>query len=427
MTSNPIIHLSQFQTEMIQSPARFKVAVCGRRSGKSTVARIKAYKFAVENPGSRTWLVAKTYTQAYSLYWEQFVGEGRNVGTGKADRLFPEMLVKEVQKSNLTITLINGSVIQLKGSDSPDSLLGEGLDLLIFDEFQSQSPSVWYKLYPMISDTGGEVWIIGTPRGYNHLYDRWYLGAPDNPTPSRGWRSWLVTTETAGQVAPDEIDLARGNMSSKEFAQEYLASFENLSGVVYDAYDPQLNSRDDITLIGDNINKPLLVGVDFNVNPITASVAVLSGTELHVCDEIYIENSNTRELIQEIKKRYPGRAIICYPDPSGSRRQTSAPSDDHTLLREAGFSVKARPKHPTVKQRINAVNGMFCNANGVRKLYVHPRCQHLIKGIRGLTYNAKGEPDKSLGLDHITDALGYNVELLVNGAGGGGQTNAFGY
>ena len=50
------------------------------------------------------------------------------------------------------------------------------------------------------------------------------------------------------------------------------------------------------------------------------------------------------------------------------------------------------------------------NADGDRRIYAHPRCKHLVKALEGLTYvEGSHQPDKSGGLDHITDALGYLV------------------
>jgi hypothetical protein len=53
---------------------------------------------------------------------------------------------------------------------------------------------------------------------------------------------------------------------------------------------------------------------------------------------------------------------------------------------------------------------MLKNANGDVRLYIHPRCTELIKGLDGMTYKpGTSQPDKSLGIDHITDALGYCI------------------
>jgi hypothetical protein len=63
-----------------------------------------------------------------------------------------------------------------------------------------------------------------------------------------------------------------------------------------------------------------------------------------------------------------------------------------------------------VADKINTINGAFKNANGDIRLVVDGRCRSLCKALDGLTYRPdSSEPDKSLGLDHITDALVYLV------------------
>jgi hypothetical protein len=144
----------------------------------------------------------------------------------------------------------------------------------------------------------------------------------------------------------------------------------------------------------------------------SAVVAVKAGDQLHVLDEIVIANSNTSEMAAEIRRRYPGRDVAVYPDPSGNSRKTSAPvgQTDFALLKQAGFRVIADKTAPPVVDRINEVNALLKSAEGACRLFVHPRCVHLVKGFEGLTYKSGTSlPDKSTGLDHVLDALGYVV------------------
>ena len=61
-----------------------------------------------------------------------------------------------------------------------------------------------------------------------------------------------------------------------------------------------------------------------------------------------------------------------------------------------------------IVDRINVVNAMFHNANGERRLFIDRKCKNLIRALEGLSFKEGTKiPDKSLGFDHITDALGY--------------------
>jgi hypothetical protein len=113
----------------------------------------------------------------------------------------------------------------------------------------------------------------------------------------------------------------------------------------------------------------LLVGMDFNVNPMTAVVAQRSGDQCHVIDEIVLSNSNTQQMMQEIDRRYGGCEGVVHPDPSAKSRKTSAPAGetDLTIIERAGWPVYRNSPYKVV-DRINSVNSMLLNAQGSRRL-----------------------------------------------------------
>jgi hypothetical protein len=65
-----------------------------------------------------------------------------------------------------------------------------------------------------------------------------------------------------------------------------------------------------------------------------------------------------------------------------------------------------------VKDRVNALNAMFLNSYGERRLKVNPdQCPQLVQCLERQTYTDKGEPDKDpkKGHDHMNDAAGYFI------------------
>ena len=143
-----------------------------------------------------------------------------------------------------------------------------------------------------------------------------------------------------------------------------------------------------------------------------AVVSEIENDKITIIDEIQIWSSNTNEMIDEIKNRYPNKKIIIYPDPSSKARKTSAGGmTDLALLKNAGFEVRVRNKAPLVRDRINAVNSKFKNAKGVNSLFVLKSCKNVIKSIERQIYKeGTNVPDKDSGFDHFNDALGYMVE-----------------
>jgi hypothetical protein len=154
--------------------------------------------------------------------------------------------------------------------------------------------------------------------------------------------------------------------------------------------------------------------MDFNIDPMSAVIAIRNNNDLCIIDEIRMFSSNTDEIVAEIKSRYPKSRVWVYPDPAARQRKTSAGgSTDLTILQNAGFVVKAPNSHNPVRDRINAVNSRLCDATGVRHLFVTKNCKYTIESLERQVYKeGTTQPDKDGGYDHMNDALGYLVDYL---------------
>lgn len=384
------IALRPNQYVIAESDKRFNTITAGRRFGKTFLGRSKIARKAINKPRQVCWYIAPTYRQAKNLMWIPL------------KELIPSAYIKHKDETDLSMILRNLSIIALRGADNPDSLRGPGLDYALFDEAAFQAAYVWDVVYPMLSDRLGGADFITSPKGYN-----WYYDLIMNHNDDDDWGHFHFTTAEGGNVPEKEIARAKAMLDPRMFRQEFEASFENLTGRVYYAYDRILNSQG---IIEDVPNQPLRVGMDFNVDPMSSVLSVRIGQELRVFDEIVIPNGNTVLMAQEIRRRWPDRVVIVYPDPTGNSRHTNAPvgQTDMSLLRRFGFQIIA-PMHPyTQTDKINSTNGALLNANGVRREKINKRCKNLIKGLDGLTYiEGTSLPDKTSGLDHITDANAY--------------------
>jgi hypothetical protein len=241
-----------------------------------------------------------------------------------------------------------------------------------------------------------------------------------NPVTQPGvWSSFQYTTLDGGQVKPEEIEAAKRDLDERTFRQEFLATFETYQGRIYYSFDRkqnvrQLNLGDPTGPFKDVKQQMIHVGIDFNVNPMSACIAVRGGDNLYVIDELRIFGSNTNELCDELKSRYPQAKIFTYPDPAGRQNKSSAGGQtDITILQNAGFVVKAPYRHTPVKDRINAVNARLCDSTGIRHLFFDPKSKYTIEGLERQTYkDGTSQPDKDGGWDHMNDALGYMVDYL---------------
>ena len=318
----------------------------------------------------------------------------------------PPEYVQKTNETSLTIRLINGSTIALKGAEKPNNLRGRALDHVVLDEFADMRPETWYEVIrPSLSDRQGSALFIGTPKGRNHFYDLWASGLNG----ATDWESFQYTTLQGGNVPQEEIDAARADLDERTFNQEYCAEFVTYAGLIYYGFSRELSVIDYKSDDG-----TLHIGMDFNLDPMSAVICIRKGGTLYAVDEIVMYGSNTDEMVAEIKQRYPNRSIIIYPDPASRQRKTSAGGrTDLSILQNAGFSVKAKNSHALVRDRINAVNSRLLSSDGERNLFVSPKCRQTIKSLERQTYKeGTSIPNKDDGFDHMNDALGYLVEYL---------------
>jgi len=387
--------LTKPQKAVIESKARFRVLVSGRRFGKTFLAINELAKFA-RYPKKRVWYVAPTFRMAKQIVWSDLL-----------DRLLKHKWLSHVNNSDLTATLRNGSTISLRGADNEQALRGVGLDFLCMDEFADIKENAWYEvLRPTLSDRGGHVLFCGTPRGYgNWSYNLFLKHETD-----KEWASFKYTTLEGKQVPQQEIEQAKQDLDERTFQQEYEASFVNYAGIIYYNFDRLKHIKEKYVLQTDTVH----LGLDFNIDPMACVVSEVVNNKIYVFDEIQIYSSNTNEMAEEIRNKFDGKNIIIYPDPACKQKRTSAGGiTDLSILKNAGFTIKVRNSHPLVRDRINSVNAKLQNARGEISLFIAKNCKNVIRSVERQIYkDGTTIPDKTSGYDHFNDALGYLVEYL---------------
>ena len=226
-------NLSKKQRELFESDARFRVGMMGRRFGKNEVATAMAvdyatqpekYSFGADDPEKALcWFICPTYRQAFRHGYEKTLEK------------LPEALVDEdntrgSEWSPSKITLTTGFEIEFLSYGNPKGLQGEGVDLIVGDEWAYSDPQIWDKdLRPMLLDNGGGAILISKPLGENHFYDQYVLGcAPDqrygDGTERRDeWYSVHGTGYDSPWIDDTELDRLKETTPESIFRQEYLA------------------------------------------------------------------------------------------------------------------------------------------------------------------------------------------------------------
>lgn len=392
--------LAKYQEDAIFSHHRYGIVEASTKAGKTTGCLMWLLEQALFTgaEGRNYWWVSPVYTQADDCF-------------ERMKRAIPRELYK-THEGDHTITLVNGAVIHFKSADRPDTLYGVDVYAAVIDEASRMKMAVWLAVRSTLTFTKGPVRIIGNVKGRKN----WAFKMARRAEAERGEGNMLFSRITAfdavraGILDIAEIEDARKQLSEDEFNELYLAQAPRDESSVYADFSEE-NVRDEIADIGGSIH----IGMDFNVDPMTATLSSKVGDELHTFNEVIIRNGNTEEMAKRLRAMYPNRHLIVYPDPSGKRRVTSAKVGvtDFTILREHGMQVSAPSRAPAVVDRINVVNRMIRSADGRRRAFFHPRCKLAIASFEGLEYKeGTREPDKSAGFDHLTDGYGYKVNRM---------------
>src|ERR1700722_4793779 len=267
------IKLKPPQGIVFDSLARFRILVAGRRFGKTYLAIVELIRDAW-GPGRIVWYVAPTYRQAKRIAWKAL----------KA--MTKPYWAKTPNETDLTIELISGGTISLRGADNFDALRGCGLDFIVLDEYASMNPAAWTEvLRPALADRQGRALFIGTPHGHNHFYDM-YEAARDQAN----WARFQFTTEQGGNVALEELQSATVELDPCTFRQEFQAMFErNGVGLVYYAFSREHHVRS----LSYDPKHPLFWAVDFNIDPLCSVIGQIINNRVYILDELILPNSNT--------------------------------------------------------------------------------------------------------------------------------------
>lgn len=390
--------LSSAQQQVADCSTRFRVLVAGRRVGKTMLAIREMCKFA-RLPNRNIWYLTNSRQQAKNLVWNKLVKKLKTLNW-----------VRTVNISELAIELVNGSRISLKSAEQGDNLRGESLDFICIDEFcDIELETIWAQIIrASLSDRLGHALFTGTPKAGNQYARDLY----DNYLTKSNWQSFTFTTAAGGFVDAEEIEQARQDLSPKVFKQEYEASWESLGNVIFEEF----GEHNIQPVAPAQPKEELILGLDFNVAIMCAQVGRKTRDGIEYFDEIILKDSNTQEMADEVRARYPNNPITVIPDASGSQRKTSAGGQtDHAILHNAGLKLLVNRTNPTVRDRINCANSLFyLRPDGTTRFRIDPKCRHTIKSFKNWTWkeNAVGVPDKDSGWDHACDSASYPMAML---------------
>jgi len=392
------MELTPAQTAIISDTHRYRVLVCGRKFGKTTTAseELSACAFAAND--RRVIYIAPTLDDARRLMWDRLKNRFGAV----------------VEKSNdtrleLVIPTQDGgkSIIFLGSWEKIENYRGDEFDLEIYDEVQDYRNfwNGWQNaMRPTLSPRKGSALFMGTPKGFTHLYDLYNLQDTDP-----AWKSFHFTSYDNPHLDLGEIEEAKRTLPEDSFAQEYMADFRKMEGLVYKEFSRERHVFTEEEYDGEH---PVIVkvfgGVDFGFTNPAAVYTIKKDTDSRywITDEFYETQRTDAQIADYVAALKWNEA---YPDPE------SASGIEE--LKRRGVNVRDVLKNKdSIRNGINTVRELF-KAN---RLFISASCRNLIWELETYAYperkpdhNEEEKPIKEN--DHACDAIRYalSMELIA--------------
>lgn len=212
---------------------RHLMLVQHRRSGKDRLCLIITIMAALMRPGLYLYLFPQA-VQGRRALWRGRGGDGVAFVS-----MIPEIFVAKTNSVEMSITLTNGSIIQVAGASNPDTLVGSNPLGIVYSEFSLYPMGIRDYLSPILAENKGWEILNLTPRGRGPVYDL-FMSSLKNP-------EWFVRHLSVDQtyrldgtpVIPiEEINSFRkAGMDEAVIQQEYYVSFNSANRGAYYAQE----------------------------------------------------------------------------------------------------------------------------------------------------------------------------------------------
>jgi hypothetical protein len=408
------------QARFLALPQKFRAFVAGFGSGKTWVGCSGLAQHFWEFPGINAGYFAPTYPMIRDIFFPTMEEVAFDWGLRTVTR-----------EANKEVHVYSGrqyrGTVICRSMEKPETIVGFKIGRALVDELdvlkKIKAQAAWRKIIARLRQNAAGlingIDVTTTPEGFQFVYEQWVKEVRDKPELASLYG--MVQASTYDNEANLPADYIASLLASypPQLIQAYLdGQFVNLlAGTVYHQFSRTLNNCFDALEPGEAAH----IGMDFNVGKMAAVVHVQRHGAPIAVDEI-TGGYDTPDMIRQIKERFwafddaqgkylKSREITIYPDASGgSRKSVNASETDIKLLRDAGFRVSAPEANPPVKDRINSMNAMFCNAAGERRYKVNTlRCPTYSDHLEQQIWAENGEPDKTAGADHTNDAGGYFI------------------
>ena len=396
------------QKQFIKSKAPTTGLVAGFGSGKSYAGTLKTIIKKLQYPSIKVAYYLPNYPLIRDIAFDKFPQMCEDLG-----------LFYQLNKSDKELVIQGFGTIIFRNMSEPEMIVGYEVGYSLIDEADILPKAKMEKAFrqilarnraPLPDGLPNQVDLVTTPEGYRFAYNLLVANKPDNYA--------LVRASTYDNPhLPDEyIETLKDTYDEKLLQQYLLGEFVNINGsAVYHQFDRDIHVVPDRDI---DTRYPLVITWDFNINPYNAVflIQVIDG-KVYVIDNAIIKNKPVVDTIDYLKEKFGHLGAYLYSatiygDAAGKARSQGTAQTNYDLIRNAGWTkMKIKTANPRVQDRINVFNSMLRNGQGSVSIAICSRNVELINDLEQMSYNDKGEVDKSnQDLTHASDSVGYYLE-----------------
>jgi phage terminase large subunit len=386
MQTQPIFQPRQYQLRILSAIDKgYKRAFClwHRRAGKDLTLWNLVAKKAIEDIGLYYYLLP-TYTQAKKIIWDGITNDGN-----KFIDYIPQQIIENQNGQEMKISLKNGSMIQLIGTDNYDAIRGTNPRGCVFSEFAYQNPMAWEVVKPILRVNKGWAVFNTTPNGKNHSYEL-DLVAQDSPY----WFREKLTVDDTNVVTRGDIEMERAEgMTEEMIQQEYYCSYDiGTLGAYYSNLVNMAREQGRITNVTYEPNIPVNVWLDLGRNDTTAIIFEQTiGNEIRLIDFLEHNGEGVAYYCKELDKK-PYRYGTMYLPHDATHKRMESEKSLQQQFDEGGFRTEIVDK-ADINHGIQQVRKIF-----PRLWFDQEKCKWLIRALEN--YHKDWDNEKKVFKEH---------------------------
>ena len=388
--------------EFFAHPAKRKILLAGRRSGKTISAIYYIIHRCLQTKGEYILFLDTAYRNIgsyYLKYWKPILDK------------IPSQLYK--YSKNPPELHLNDNIIHFKSIGGTDALYGESYDLIIGNECSillAEDGLLNDVLLPMLLDKDGDLVFIGSPviNKFQEYQDLVY--EIENNIQFSNWHLKRMTTYENPYLKKEVVQELENSLDTESARTQIYAEFPNRNLLQFFYTFDKFKHVKDLTL-------PLqgVLGFDFNISPMSCLLCIpdVKNNALYIYDELIVDNSDITKFCLLIKQKWPHLHIAEVTGDTSGKNNTGLQEglNYYKVIRDQ-LNLKASQINLLSKNPKHIDSRVLCNSFLEKAtVFIDPRCRVLINSMQRLCVDMNGIMDRKSGFDHATDILRYFISV----------------